>query len=74
MAEGKTFIAASGAKRVNKFRVYRWSLDGDSNPRIDIYEVDLDTCGPLVLDALFKIFNFAEAIAKTKAMMALRQL
>jgi len=39
------------------FRVYRWSPDDDSNPRIDTYEVDLDTCGPMVLDALIKIKN-----------------
>ena len=39
------------------FRVYRWSPHDDSNPRIDTYEVDLDTCGPMVLDALIKIKN-----------------
>jgi succinate dehydrogenase / fumarate reductase iron-sulfur subunit len=39
------------------FRVYRWSPDDDTNPRIDTYEVDLDTCGPMVLDALIKIKN-----------------
>jgi len=55
VTEGKTFTAASGATRVKTFRVYRWSLDDDSNPRIDPYEVDLDTCGPMVLDALIKI-------------------
>jgi succinate dehydrogenase / fumarate reductase iron-sulfur subunit len=46
---GNTFIAASGATRVKTFRVYRWSPDDDANPRIDTYEVDLDTCGPMVL-------------------------
>jgi len=35
MTGGKTFIATSGAKRIKKFRVYRWSLDDDSNPRIE---------------------------------------
>src|SRR6266404_2415069 len=57
MIEGKTFIASSGATRVKTLRVYRWSPDDDSNPRIDTYEVDLDTCGPMVLDALIKIKN-----------------
>jgi len=57
VTEGKIFIAASGATRVKTFRVYRWSPDDDSNPRIDTYEVDLDTCGPMVLDALIKIKN-----------------
>ena len=27
------------------------------NPRVDTYEVDLDSCGPMVLDALIKIKN-----------------
>ena len=39
------------------FRVYRWSPDDDSNPRIDSFEVDLDSCGPMVLDAIIKIKN-----------------
>jgi succinate dehydrogenase / fumarate reductase iron-sulfur subunit len=50
-----TFKAASGATRVKASRVYRWSPDDDLNPRIDTYEVDFDTCGPMVLDALIKI-------------------
>jgi succinate dehydrogenase iron-sulfur subunit len=57
MIEEMTFIAASGATRVKTSRVYRWSPEDDSNPRIDTYEVDLDTCGPMVLDALIKIKN-----------------
>ena len=56
---GKVFIAASGATRVKTFRVYRWIPDDESNPRVDTYEVDLDTCGPMVLDALIKIKNEA---------------
>jgi len=57
VTEGKIFIAPSGATRVKTFRVYRRSPDDDSNPRIDTYEVDLDTCGSMVLDALIKIEN-----------------
>lgn len=55
--EGNVHVADSAATRVKTFRVYRWSPDDDSNPRIDTYEVDLDTCGPMVLDALIKIKN-----------------
>ena len=29
----------------------------DQNPRIDTYEVDIENCGPKVLDILFKIKN-----------------
>ena len=55
--KGKTHKAPDGATNVRKFNVYRWSPDDDENPRIDTYEVDMDTCGPMVLDALIKIKN-----------------
>ena len=52
---GKTWPAPAGAKRVKTFKVYRWDPEDGQNPRLDSYEVDLDTCGPMVLDALLKI-------------------
>jgi len=55
--KGKTWKAANGAKNVKTFKIYRWSPDDDDNPRVDSYEVDLDACGPMVLDALIKIKN-----------------
>ena len=54
---GKHFPAAAGAKDARTFRIYRWSPDDAENPRIDSYEVDMATCGPMVLDALIKIKN-----------------
>jgi succinate dehydrogenase / fumarate reductase iron-sulfur subunit len=54
---GKTFPAPSGAKRVRKFNIYRWNPDDGKTPQVDTYEVDLDECGPMVLDALIKIKN-----------------
>lgn len=54
---GKTFPAGSGAKRVRKFNIYRWNPDDGKTPQVDTYEVDLDDCGPMVLDALIKIKN-----------------
>jgi succinate dehydrogenase / fumarate reductase iron-sulfur subunit len=54
---GKTFAAAAGAARVRAFKVYRWDPDTGDNPRTDTYELDLDRCGPMVLDALIKIKN-----------------
>ena len=53
--EGKTFPAPAGATRVRKFKIYRWDPDSGENPRLDTFEVDLDKCGPMVLDALIKI-------------------
>ena len=54
---GKTFKAGAGATNSKKFQVYRYDPDNDENPRLDTYEVDMDTCGPMVLDALIKIKN-----------------
>jgi succinate dehydrogenase / fumarate reductase iron-sulfur subunit len=54
---GKIYKAPAGAKRVRAFQVYRWDPDEGGNPRTDIYEIDLDACGPMVLDALIKIKN-----------------
>jgi len=54
---GKTYDAPAGAKRVKSFKIYRWDPDVGGNPRTDTYRVDLDACGPMVLDALIKIKN-----------------
>ncbi len=54
---GKTFKAPAGAKHVREFRIYRWNPDDGQNPSTDTYEIDLDACGPMVLDALIKIKN-----------------
>ena len=55
--KGKHFAGANGAKNVKQFAVYRYDPDSGENPRVDTYEVDLDSCGPMVLDALIKIKN-----------------
>jgi len=47
---GKTFDAPV-------FKVYRYDPATGENPSVDTYHVDLDTCGPMVLDALIKIKN-----------------
>jgi succinate dehydrogenase / fumarate reductase iron-sulfur subunit len=54
---GKSFPAPAGAKRVRDFKIYRWDPDTGANPRLDTYSIDLDACGPMVLDALIKIKN-----------------
>ena len=57
IGKGKTYYAGSSAKNVKRFQIYRWDPDSGENPRLDTYEVDLDTCAPMVLDALLKIKN-----------------
>ena len=53
--KGKIYPSPQGAKKTKNFHVYRYSPDDDQNPRIDTYTIDLEQCGPMVLDALIKI-------------------
>jgi len=39
------------------FKIYRWDPESGEKPYISTYPVDLDECGPMVLDALLKIKN-----------------
>ncbi len=55
--KGRKYPAKADAKNVRTFRVYRWNEEDGQNPHIDEYEVDMSTCGPMVLDALIKIKN-----------------
>ncbi|XP_065842494.1 succinate dehydrogenase [ubiquinone] iron-sulfur subunit, mitochondrial-like [Oscarella lobularis] len=46
------------APRLKAFSIYRYDPDKpDSKPRMQTYQVDLNRCGPMVLDALIKIKN-----------------
>ena len=60
--KGKVWPAETAAngkkpKRSKEFKVYRYDPDTGANPVVDTYTVDLDSCGPMVLDALIKIKN-----------------
>jgi len=54
---GKAWPKPDGAQQTKTFKVYRWNPDDGANPQVDIYEVDVADCGPMVLDALIKIKN-----------------
>ncbi|MEO0692775.1 MAG: 2Fe-2S iron-sulfur cluster-binding protein, partial [Pseudomonadota bacterium] len=54
---GKTWPKPEGATNLRKFQIYRWNPDDGKNPQVDTYFVDMDTCGPMILDALIKIKN-----------------
>ena len=58
---GKTYKAAEGVTNIKVFNVYRYDPSTGSNPSLDKYEVDMDTCGPMILDALLKIKNEMDA-------------
>jgi succinate dehydrogenase / fumarate reductase, iron-sulfur subunit len=55
--KGITHKAQKGATNVREFNVYRWNEGDGKLPQMDTYEVDMDDCGPMVLDAIIKIKN-----------------
>ncbi len=55
--QGKHFSAPEGATRIKRVEIYRWNPDSDESPRIDSFDIDLDQCGPMVLDVILKIKN-----------------
>ncbi|MEE8453323.1 MAG: 2Fe-2S iron-sulfur cluster-binding protein, partial [Limibaculum sp.] len=57
ITKGKTWPKPEGATDVRAFKVYRWDPDSGANPRVDTYHLDMDNCGPMVLDAIVKIKN-----------------
>ncbi len=54
---GTTHKAEGAGGNTRNFQVYRYDPDSGENPRLDTFEVDMDDCGPMVLDALIKIKN-----------------
>ena len=55
--KGKHHAAPAGATKVKTFKIYRYDPEGTENPRWDTYDVDLEACGPMVLDVLIHIKN-----------------
>ena len=55
--KGKYYQDKSDSNNLKKVNVYRWDPSKKENPRIDTFEVDMNECGPKVLDILFKIKN-----------------
>jgi len=59
--KGREHKAPAGAARVKRFKVYRYDPESGENPRYDMFEIDLDTTGPMVLDALIKMKSEQDA-------------
>ena len=55
VVKGNIFKADNDATNTRVFKVYRWDPEDDKNPRLDEYEINMDNCGPMVLDALIHI-------------------
>src|SRR6202046_3062613 len=54
---GRNYDAPAGATNTRRFRIYRFDPASGARPRIDSYQIDMASCGPMVLDALLKIKN-----------------
>jgi succinate dehydrogenase / fumarate reductase iron-sulfur subunit len=55
MTEGTVWDKPAGASNTREYKVYRWDPETGKNPRVDTYHVDMDDCGPMVLDGLIYI-------------------
>jgi len=55
VGEGKRWPATAKGAYVKSFRIYRWDPAKTATPTLDTFEIDLEQCGPMVLDALTKI-------------------
>jgi len=49
--------AAASEERIKYFKIYRWDPEQRQKPYVASYPVDLNDCGPMVLDALIKVKN-----------------
>ena len=54
---GKYYKDETNSKNLKKVNVYRWDPSTKQNPRVDTFEVDMDNCGPKVLDILLQILD-----------------
>jgi succinate dehydrogenase / fumarate reductase iron-sulfur subunit len=52
---GRQHKAPAGGPDLRTFRIYRFDPDSGENPRVDTFELDPRSCGPMVLDALIQI-------------------
>ena len=50
-------LSTAAGKNMKTFSIYRWDPDSGAKPKMQDYEIDMDECGPMVLDALIKIKN-----------------
>lgn len=55
-ATKKVAAGSSGKPPLYKeFQIYRWDPNSDDKPKYVSYQVDINNCGPMMLDVLFKI-------------------
>ena len=59
--EGTNHGADPMAQKPKTLKIYRYDPDSPANPRLEVYQIDLASCGPMVLDALIKIKSEIDA-------------
>jgi len=57
ISKGNLFSLEEDVLGKKTFKIYRYDPETKENPRLDTFEIDLDKCGPMVLDALIYIKN-----------------
>src|SRR5690625_1732885 len=57
VGKGKRWPAPEDAKNPLTLSIYRYEPGIDEHPRLDHYTIDVDKCGPMLLDALIYIKN-----------------
>jgi len=57
VTKGVTHPAPAKPTHSRVVKIYRYDPDKADNPRLDSFEVDLDQCGPMVLDVIIYIKN-----------------
>src|SRR2546430_12316326 len=55
IVKGITHAAPRGTRELRTVRIYRFNPDAGGNPRLDTFELDARSCGPMVLDVLIQI-------------------
>ena len=55
IVKGTAHPPPPGARELRRFHIYRFDPDSGQNPRLDTFELDVASCGPMVLDALIQL-------------------
>uniref|UniRef100_A0A7S1UXS2 Succinate dehydrogenase [ubiquinone] iron-sulfur subunit, mitochondrial n=2 Tax=Grammatophora oceanica TaxID=210454 RepID=A0A7S1UXS2_9STRA len=55
--KGAAVAPPAKKERIKYFKIYRWDPEQKQKPYLSTYPVNLEECGPMVLDALIKIKN-----------------
>jgi succinate dehydrogenase (ubiquinone) iron-sulfur subunit len=51
----KVTTTSKATENIKYFKIYRWNPEEKQKPYVSTYPVDLNDCGPMILDALIKI-------------------